>query len=64
MPLVKTARYCRPLSPAAEVNEYVGLVAPEISDQALPVLTCHFTVGVGLPLAAAVNVAVAPAVIV
>jgi len=50
------------LSPAADVNEYVGLVAPAISDQPLPLLTCHFTVGAGLPLAAALNVTVAPAV--
>ena len=38
------------------------LVAPTMSDQFAPpsVLTCHFTVGVGLPEAAAVNDAVTP----
>ena len=42
---------------------YVVLVAPAMSDQLDPplVLTCHCTVGVGLPEAAAVNVAVWPA---
>ena len=37
-------------------------VASGISDQPEPLLLCHFTVGVGVPEAAAVNVAVAPAV--
>ena len=38
-------------------------MAPLISDQSVPfVLTCHCTVGLGVPLAAAVNVAVLPAV--
>jgi hypothetical protein len=60
IPFVKTARYCTPLSPAAAVKEYVTLVAPAISDQPLPLFDCHLTVGVGLPLAAAVKVTVAP----
>jgi len=40
------------------------LVAPEMLANVLPplVLTCHCTVGVGSPLAAAVNVPVCPAV--
>ena len=60
---VNTARYCLALSPAAVVKLYVVLVAPLISDHVVPlVLLCHCTVGVGVPLAAAVNVAVAPAV--
>ena len=58
---VNTARYCLPLSPAAAVKLYVVLVAPPISVQVVPLaLLCHFTVGVGVPLAAAVNVAVKP----
>ena len=42
----------------------VVLVAPAMSLKVVPpsVLTCHCTVGVGLPLAAAVKVAVCPAV--
>ena len=41
----------------------VAMVAPGMSLKVLPpsVLTCHCTVGVGLPLAAAVKVAVRPA---
>ena len=42
----------------------VVLVAPAMGVKVEPpsVLTCHCTVGVGLPLAAAVKVAVCPAV--
>ena len=60
--LVKIARYCLALSPAAAVKLRVVEVAPEMSAQSTPplVLTCHLTVGVGVPLAAAVNVAVLP----
>src|ERR1700722_577358 len=36
-------------------------VAPATFVKAPPALTCHCTVGVGLPVAAAVNIAVAPA---
>ena len=44
------------------VKLYVVLVAPLISVQVVPLmLLCHCTVGVGVPLAAAVNVAVSPA---
>jgi hypothetical protein len=45
-------------------SDRVVEVAPEIFAKVVPpfVLTCHCTVGVGLPLAAAVNAAVAPAV--
>ena len=61
-PLVKTARYCLPLSVAAVVNEYVVDVAPAMLLKFVPSLdTCHCTVGTGVPLAAAVNVAVDPA---
>ena len=59
---VNTARYCLALSPATVVKLYVVLVAPLISVQVVPLmLLCHCTVGVGVPLAAAVNVAVSPA---
>jgi hypothetical protein len=58
--LVNTARYWFPLSPDAAVKLKVVFVAPEISFQLVPplVLTCHWTVGVGLPVAAAVKLAV------
>ncbi len=61
--LVKTARYCLPLSVAWAVKLYVVEVAPGISDQELPpfALTCHCTVGLGFPLAAALKLAVCPA---
>jgi hypothetical protein len=51
-----------PLSPAAVVKLYVVLVAPEMSVQFVPplVLTCHLTVGVGDPLAAALKEAILP----
>ena len=60
--LVNTARNCLPPSDAVTVNEYVVDVAPLMLLNVDPpsVLTCHCTVGVGLPLAAAVNVAVPP----
>ena len=59
--LVKSARYCLPVSANAVVKEYGADVAPEMSVHDVPsVLTCHFTVGVGVPMAAAVNVAVVP----
>ena len=60
--MVKTARNCLAWSPADVMKLYVVLVAPSILDQLSPLgLLCHCTVGVGVPLAAAVNVAVAPA---
>ena len=45
------------------VKLYVGEVAPVMSVNVVPpsVLTCHCTVGVGMPLAVAVNVAMLPA---
>ena len=41
---------------------YVVLVSPAMSDQLDPplVLTCHWTVGVGLPVAAEVKLTVSP----
>jgi hypothetical protein len=43
------------------VKEYVAEVAPEMSVHVVPlVLTCHLTVGVGEPLAAAMKLAVDP----
>jgi hypothetical protein len=61
---VNTARYWLPFCPAVTATtDNVAEVAPEIFVNVVPpfVLTCHCTVGVGDPLAAAVNVAVAPA---
>src|SRR5687767_8288772 len=60
--LVKTARYCLPLSAATVVKLYVVFVAPPISLKFNPpsVESCHCTVGAGEPLAAAVKVAIAP----
>src|SRR5690242_10973455 len=60
---VKTARYWLPFREAELVKESVAEVAPAMSVKLLPlsVLTCHWTVGVGLPLAAAVKVTVCPA---
>ena len=54
---VHTARYCLLLSPVATANVRVVFVAPLISVQTVPfVLTCHCTVGVGMPVAAEVKV--------
>ena len=60
--LVNTAWYTLPLSAPEAVKLYVVLVAPVISVQVWPlsVLTCHCTVGAGLPAAVAVKLAVAP----
>ena len=59
---VNTARYLFPFCVAVAENESVGEVAPATLVKFTPsVLTCHCTVGAGLPLAAAVNVAVDPA---
>jgi hypothetical protein len=57
---VKTARYCLPVSTACAVKLYVVDVAPEMLLHDVPplVFTCHCTLGVGLPLAAAVKLAV------
>ena len=61
---VNTARYWFPLCDNAVVKLNVVEVAPEtLLNVPLPaVLICHCTVGVGEPVAAAVNVAVWPAV--
>jgi hypothetical protein len=59
---VNTARYLLLFCAAVEVKESVVEVAPGRSLNIVPpsLLSCHWTVGFGLPLAAAVNVAVAP----
>ena len=60
---VKMARYCLPVSASAVVREYVAEVAPVMFVQVVPlVLTCHRTVGVGEPLAAAMKLVVNPEV--
>ena len=64
--LVKTASYSLPSSVALVVKVSVVAVAPVMSAKVTPpsVLTCHCTVGVGVPLAAAVKVTGVPAVMV
>src|SRR6184192_1958895 len=58
---VNTARYLFPLAlTGGEVSVNVVLVAPVMFVKPEPVSTCHCTVGVGLPLAAAVKLALAP----
>ena len=62
--LVKTARNWKPLLAATAPEKFsVVFVAPGMSVKVAPPLelNCHCTVGVGVPLAAAVNVAVPPA---
>jgi hypothetical protein len=61
---VNTARYLFPFCEALAVNVSVVEVAPATLLNVVPpsVLTCHCTVGVGFPLAAAVKLALAPAV--
>ena len=61
---VNTARYRFPLCDKAVVKFRVVEVAPETLPNVTPasVLICHCTVGVGEPVAAAVKVAVWPAV--
>src|SRR5882724_3116647 len=61
---VNTARYWFPFCDEAVVKFRVVEVAPETLLNVAPpsVLTCHCTVGVGEPVAAAVKVAVWPAV--
>src|SRR5258707_4544365 len=60
---VNTARYWFPFCDKAVVKLRVAEVAPETRLNVTPpsVLTCHCTVGVGEPVAAAVKVAVSPA---
>src|SRR5437773_1076089 len=54
--LVKTARYWLPFCDNCAVKVRLVLVAPPMSVNPEPVLTCHCTVGAGEPLAAAVKV--------
>jgi hypothetical protein len=59
---VHTARYCLLLSAVVAANVSVPLVAPAIFDQVVPfVLTCHCTVGTGVPLADEIKLALVPA---
>jgi hypothetical protein len=61
--LVNTARTCHPFSnEVSPVAVRVVEVSPERLAQVLPWFTenCHCTVGVGVPLAAAVNVTEPP----
>jgi hypothetical protein len=63
--LVNTARASQPFSKALSAAVvYEVDVAPEMFDHVLPPFTesCHCTVGVGLPLAAAVKVSACPVV--
>src|SRR6266702_1550805 len=64
--LLNTAWYRLPFCDRLAVNVSVVEVAPAISLKLTPpsVLTCHWTVGGGVPVAAAVNEAVCPTVIV
>ena len=60
--LVHTALYCLVLSAVVAAKVNVGLVAPVIFVHVVPVvLDCHCTVGEGVPLAAEVKLAFAPA---
>jgi hypothetical protein len=61
---VKTARYRLPFCMTRALNVMVLDVAPTrfVKDTPLLELSCHCTVGVGDPIAAATNVTVAPSV--
>lgn len=61
---VNTARYWFPFCEALVVKVRVVEVAPDRLLNVAPpsMLTCHCTVGVGVPLAAAVKLTLAPAV--
>lgn len=60
--LVHTARYCLLLSAVVAAKVNVALVAPVMFVHVVPlVLDCHCTVGEGVPLAAEVKLALAPA---
>ena len=60
--LVHTARYCLLLSAIVVAKDKVLLVAPVIFVQVVPLLlTCHCTVGDGVPFAAETKLAFAPA---
>ena len=60
---VNTARYWYPFWPADVVKLNVVEIAPETFEKLAPplVLTCHCTVGAGVPVADAVKVTVDPA---
>ena len=58
--LVKTARYCFPLSASVAVKVSVVEVAPGMSEKGPPLDTCHCTVGAGLPLEAALKLTLVP----
>jgi hypothetical protein len=60
-PLVHTARYCLPLSFAEAVKVNEAFTAPLRSFHVFPsVLTCHCTIGEGVPVAAEVKVTLVP----
>src|SRR5439155_24526588 len=59
--LVNTARYWLPLCESCAVKVRLVFVSPTMSVKPEPVLTCHCTVGAGVPLAAAVKVTLLPA---
>ena len=61
-PFVNTARYLFPFCVLLTTKIRVGAIAPGMLANVTPlsVLTCHCTVGLGAPLAAAVNVALVP----
>ena len=60
--LVHTARYCLLFNAVVALIVNVPLVAPLIFVQLVPlVLSCHCTVGVGLPLPAEVKLTLLPA---
>ena len=60
--LVKTALYSSPVKAAEATKVSVADVAPRMFEKLTPplVLTSHCIVGVGVPLAAAVNFTVSP----
>jgi len=59
--LVKIARYLFPdIATVGAVRFSDAVVAPGMFPKPDPLSTCHWTVGAGLPEAAAVNVAFAP----
>jgi hypothetical protein len=63
--LVHTARYCLPLRTVVAATVNVRLVAPLIFVHVVPlVLSCHCTVGAGLPVAAELKFTFAPAQVV
>ncbi len=59
--MVYSARYWPASATTGVEMVYVFEVAPEMSVHTLLIFFCHFTVGVGKPLAAAVKVTLVPA---